>query len=371
MKTNLIKSILTSIALLMFTTISFSQCFTLSEQYSNYNGSKISCFGANDGSISLTPVNSTGNVSYLWSNGETNCTISNLTAGSYTVIAQDNLGCSVTQTYNLQSPLPISFTTTQTLTPSGHNLKCYGDNNARVTVLATGGSGKIFYSWTNGNSTAFNNNLSAGVYTVTATDENGCLATQTITVTQPTPVEVEVVVVTQPTGIGQVDGTLIANVTGGVGNYTYEWSDGQTDETAIELSAGIYTVVVKDSYNCGQRSSAHLVNPLNNTISLNNNNRVSTSRNSGNIGLNRGITPKVLNNDIKSSTLMVQNIDLFQENQLIITDFMGNVLVNIQNYNNDWSSQIQNLSIGNYVVILNYIEEGEQKTVTNQLVVTR
>jgi hypothetical protein len=73
-----------------------AQCITLSFQTSDYNGSQISCHGANDGAVFVNAIGANRFMTYQWSNGQTDAQAQNLSAGTYNVTVSDNTGCVVT-----------------------------------------------------------------------------------------------------------------------------------------------------------------------------------------------------------------------------------------------------------------------------------
>jgi gliding motility-associated-like protein len=122
-----------------------------------------------------------------------------------------------------------------------------------ATALATGGTTPT-YSWSNGNNTATATGLNAGTYTVTVTDPApaACPTQTTVTITQPNPIVITLS--STPVSCNSNNGTATAtSVTGGTGagTYTYSWSpSGGTSTTASGLSAGVYTLTVKDANSC-------------------------------------------------------------------------------------------------------------------------
>ncbi|MHA3790013.1 Ig-like domain-containing protein, partial [Flavobacterium hauense] len=148
------------------------------------------------------------------------------------------------------------------VTPSQTNLTCNGGDNATATVSVTGGVGDYTYSWSpSGGTAATASGLTAGNYTVTVTDENGCEAEETFTITQPdalsiTPSQTNV------TCNGGDNATATVAVTGGTGDYVYLWSPtGGTAATASGLSAGEYTVTVTDENDCEAIQSFTITQP--------------------------------------------------------------------------------------------------------------
>ncbi|PXY38650.1 adhesin, partial [Flavobacterium cheongpyeongense] len=92
---------------------------------------------------------------------------------------------------------------------------------------------------------------SAGAYTVTVTDANGCTATRNFTITQPTAISTATAAQTNVSCNGGSNGSASVTPSGGAGGYTYSWSpSGGTAATATGLSAGTYTVTVTDANAC-------------------------------------------------------------------------------------------------------------------------
>jgi hypothetical protein len=260
-----------------------AQCITLSFQASDYNGSNISCYGANDGAAFVNAIGANRFFTYQWSNGQTDAQAQNLSAGTYTVTVSDNTGCVVTGSVQINQPAPMTFTTQTVSTSYGYNLKCNGDANGRLTSLATGGTGKILYNWSNGNQTAFATDLSAGSYSISATDENGCVAVNNVTITQPTAVSTTAMVISQPSAAGATDAEAIAQANGGCGNYSFEWSNGELSNELYNVGAGLYTVKAIDALGCSAIATVSIVNPLSTTITTTGSQggRSNTSRGSG------------------------------------------------------------------------------------------
>jgi hypothetical protein len=132
--------------------------------------SAISCAGGSNGTATVEYVGGNGNVEFLWSNGETSQTISDLPAGTYLVTVYDN-GCTVFSLATLIDPPSILAETDAT--PTNCN-----DSTGSTSVIASGGTGLLTYLWSTGESTPLIENLSQGIYTVTVTDVNACTNVQ-------------------------------------------------------------------------------------------------------------------------------------------------------------------------------------------------
>ncbi len=105
-------------------------------------GYNISCNGASDGSINLTPDGGASCVaySYNWSNGATTEDLSGLTAGTYSVTVTDANGCSTTASITLTEPALLQSSGIAATYACGTNVSCNGANDGSINLTATGGA---------------------------------------------------------------------------------------------------------------------------------------------------------------------------------------------------------------------------------------
>ncbi len=220
----------------------------------------VSCNGGDDGGATAAGNGGTAPYTFVWDNGEANAAAVNLDAGTHTVTVTDINGCTATEQIVITEPL----TGVSASIVVDSNVTCNGFSNGGLTASGSGGTGPYNYLWSNNDVTDFTTGLAAGNYTVTVTDQNGCTATATETVTEPTMLSATASG-TDPTCNGGADGTATANPSGGtVGlDYTYVWSDGasQTTQTALGLTAGTYTVTVTDDNGCTTTASTTISDP--------------------------------------------------------------------------------------------------------------
>ena len=143
------------------------------------------------------------------------------------------------------------------------------DGNAQVACTAssgsisvTGSAGIAPYtaSWNNGATGMTLNGLSAGTYTVTITDSQGCFADSSFTVVGSTPL-VTTSIVQDVTCNGLNDGNIDLTVVSGSPSYTYAWDNGETTEDISNLSAGTYRLTVVDGNGCTTYASYNVYEP--------------------------------------------------------------------------------------------------------------
>ena len=291
--------------------ITESDAMTISSTNSDYTGYGVSCNGASDGFIDVTVTGGTGVYTYAWtadwnvdpymnaSFSDTDCNgnafpewwigdgicddgqytyegtiiyldcpefgydggdcpiptqdLSNLTSGTYTVVATDENGCSVTTTVEITEAEEMAITETHS-DYTGYGVSCNGATDGSIDVTVTGGTGVYTYQWSNGATTEDVADLGAGVYTVFVTDENGCSVSIEVEITESEEMQITETH-SDYTGYGvscngATDGSIDVTVTGGTGVYTYAWSNGATTEDIADLGAGVYSVVVTDENGC-------------------------------------------------------------------------------------------------------------------------
>ncbi len=136
---------------------------------------------------------------------------------------------------------------------------CHGQSNGFASVEAMNGPRPYTYAWSNGRSSATIRNLSAGAYDVTVTDRNGDIATATAVITEPDPLAV-FISATDVNCFGENSGSVAVAVSGGIGGYTYLWSNGLNDGI-LDVPAGNYSVTVTDVNGCMRVDSATVNQP--------------------------------------------------------------------------------------------------------------
>lgn len=233
------------------------------------------CFGSNDGIATVTPLGGTAPYTYSWNDptNQTAITATGLTAGNYTVVITDNNGCVTTLNTTITQPTQIT-----TSLINQQNVSCFGGNDGAITAVPSGGTTPYSYSW---NTIPIQNNmvatnLSAGTYTISIIDNNLCVATQNVSITQPillTSSSTTTIV----SCFGGNDGTATVSPLGGTSPYSYLWDDlgAQTTATATGLIAKNHSVIITDNNGCSTTQGANITEPTQLTVTLNGQQNVS------------------------------------------------------------------------------------------------
>ncbi|MEO6760436.1 MAG: hypothetical protein ABIO24_13340, partial [Saprospiraceae bacterium] len=169
-----------------------------------------------------------------------------LCPGNYTVTVQDVRGCTQSNQLTIQGAVPLNLNFTPTL-PS-----CAGLSDGNINTTVMGGSSPYSFLWSNGSTQASPQNLPCGDYSVTVTDNVGCMKVDTVKITCPASVQI-IAQTSQPVScFGQSNGSLEVQAQGGTGTLQYLWSDpnGQTTPLAQNLPAGAYRVTITDAKGC-------------------------------------------------------------------------------------------------------------------------
>lgn len=220
------------------------------------SGVNPTCNGSTNGSATVTPTGGTAPYTYVWSNGQTTQTASNLAAGTHYVTINDQLGvcAGVVKSITISQPSAISLTTSSTSSTCGQS-------NGSASVVASGGAGGYSYLWTGGATTASITNKPAGSYSVTVADATGCTKTSTVNITDAGAPSASINSYSNINCYGGNNGSALVTATGGGGGYTYLWSNSQTTASVSNLSAGVYSVTVKDVNNCNATASVTITQP--------------------------------------------------------------------------------------------------------------
>ncbi|MES2285883.1 MAG: T9SS type A sorting domain-containing protein [Bacteroidota bacterium] len=147
----------------------------------------------NNGSAAIAISGGTSPYTYLWStnNNSITDTVSSLLAGTYSVTVTDNNGCSILDSVTLVTQFP-----SLSLVSSFTNASCY-NNDGSTSVIPSGGTAPYSYLWSNNSISQNLSNIGSGAYSVTATDTNGCVVSETLTINNSiAPISIPICMVT-------------------------------------------------------------------------------------------------------------------------------------------------------------------------------
>ncbi len=209
----------------------------------------VNCYGESNGSINLTVVGGTTPYSYEWNNSLydlSNVTpqLQNYPADFYAYRVTDANNCKLTDTLQITEPPLLQSDI------SGVDILCKGGNNGSVTLNTYGGVTPYQFAWNNSQVTESISNLTAGYYEVEITDAHGCIATNNITLSEPSDSLSYNFEVKDVLCYDGNDGEITIDVAGGTFPYLYQWSNGDTLKTATNLHSGLYVFIVTDNNDC-------------------------------------------------------------------------------------------------------------------------
>jgi hypothetical protein len=238
------------------TVVANSPCFSSCKMTISIAKTDASC-GQNNGTATVTAVDTTGITTYTWSNGQVGRTLSNAGPGTYYVTVTDQAGCQVMDVVTITN---LGTVLNLTLTPSGTTGFCTGGS---VTLTASNNPAYTYVWRKDGNviSGATSSTYVAttgGAYSVTATS-GACTATQSVTVTEA-PVPTASITAGGPTTFCSGNNVILDGNAGSV--YSYQWFrngtiiGGATNATYTATTGGDYSVRVSAGSSCQVTSAA-------------------------------------------------------------------------------------------------------------------
>ena len=212
----------------------------------------LNCFSDINGSLLANSTNGYGAVTYSWSNGHTNALASGLTGGTYWVTITDAAGCIDSDTTTIYTPPALSLTLNTINQTSGYAINCDGDLTGQLSAQATGGTGNYSWNWSNGAITISQNGLGQGTYWVIVQDVKGCTASDTTVLDVAPASNFTTTTITSTFGVdilchGDSTGSAWVNITN---PNSIIWDNGESNDTAMALNAGIHYVQIIDSLGC-------------------------------------------------------------------------------------------------------------------------
>jgi hypothetical protein len=206
-----------------------------------------SCPGKSDGGIYLSVNGGTSPITFNWNTGATTRNLRDLPKGAYALTLTDAHGCKfATDTFEVEAPNLLDVLIN--LSPPF----CEGRSDGRITLdIRWGGTPPFDFLWSNGATTQNLTNLPTGTYGVTVLDANQCLAVyDNLKLTALQVMTDTNMLVIPPTCARDSNGSIFANIVGGVAPLRYQWNNGSIDAIARQLAAGAYRLTVTDNRGC-------------------------------------------------------------------------------------------------------------------------
>ncbi len=266
----------------------------------------------------------------------TNATRVGLACGAYTVSVTDKQGCTVNKLFTVGDNSPVQIIALTNF--NGVNVKCYGDKNARVQVVAVkGGKAPYTYNWSSGSKEDIAGGLGAGVVKVTVTDATGTAFNGSITVIEPDKLDASLKLTDIINGN---DGAAEVVIKGGTLPYTWTWSDAaktQNVNPLTGLGGGTIASLVRDANGCEVMAQAEIRRP--------------------GVACLEALAVVTPNGDGKNDFLIIHCLDDFsnKSNILEVYSRWGQIVYKRNNYQNDWDCKTPegyDLSEGAYYYVI-------------------
>jgi metal-sulfur cluster biosynthetic enzyme len=236
----------------------------------------VSTVGGNDGSAALTisggtapfAIDYTGPVSgSATANMAGTTTIDMLEAGTYNVTITDDNGCMTTCTFTITDPACAL-----SLDIAGTNLNCAGDDSGAIELTVSGAVGNVTFDWNIDalDGTEDPSGLAAGTYEVTVTDEAGCTASTSVTLTEPAALMLSCAEDQPVSTVGGNDGSAALTISGGTAPFAIDYTGpvsgsataNMAGTTTIDmLQAGTYNVTITDDNGCMTTCTVTITDP--------------------------------------------------------------------------------------------------------------
>lgn len=215
------------------------------------------CNGTANGTITINNITSgTPPYQFSWNNGPfgTSSSLDNLGVGVYSLVIRDSNNCETNFSIDVKERV---LTADAVVAPP----LCFGDNNGEITLNVTNGKAPVQFNW--GSGYVLDNSqtgYASGIYTIQAIDDVLCKGTFNVTVTD-NPILALTMDTIDVSCFGAGDGMAQINPSGGVGNYTYTWSNGATTQKINDLQPGQYDVTLTDGNECEAISGVFITEP--------------------------------------------------------------------------------------------------------------
>ena len=272
-----------------------------------------SCISPN-GSYTVTATG--GTPIYTYASGNTSGIFTGQGTGTQTVTVRDANSCTYTLSVVIPGiPAPVITAFSQS------NSLCYQASTGTASITVSGGTPGYTYAWSNNAmlNSQVQTQLSAGHYTVTATDAGSCTVSHVFLMTEPPPIRVIGTGITAPC-VGESNGSAGIEASGGTPAYTYTWTNHtSTSNTITELREGQYVVTVTDANGCQYQYPVQI-----------------TAKGGMDCDM---VIPEIFspNGDSKNDTWEIKGLQAYPDNTVTIFNRWGDEVFRAAPYANDWS----------------------------------
>jgi gliding motility-associated-like protein len=298
----------------------------------------VTCYGLSDGLIDLSTLGGTPPYQFTWFNStfalsaQTEDLI-DFPKDTYQVEIIDSNGCFYEYFLILPQPDSLYITTNDVM------VTCFGGTDGAIDISVFGGNPGYTYQWSTGEVTEDISNLPSGTYNVLVTDTKNCMDSAEIVIVSPEPISSSITT-TAVSCIDQADGSALVEATGGVGLFTYLWSNGTSNALNESLSNTLYSVLITDALGCtGTDSVVVPINPVSCIDPVN------------------CFTP---NSDQVNDTWVIDNMTLYPDLSLTIFNKWGNLVFEQKGTYSPWDGTYDSraLPAGTYyyIINLNYLD---------------
>ena len=220
----------------------------------------VSCFGGTDGQITISGQGGTGAYSYFvdalyTASGQAPYTVTNLSSNNYTIVLSDANGCQVSTSQFISQPTPLVSNL------SVSNVGCSSSLDGSASVNPSGGIQNYTVLWSNGSSQFNQNQLGSGNYSVSITDANGCQLVESFQITEPSVNLIVDTLLCSDSNNGQIQASITNANPSSLFSALWNDDNAQTTFTAVNLSAGQYTVTLSDQFGCVLTATGTLEEP--------------------------------------------------------------------------------------------------------------
>ena len=243
---------------------------------------------------------------------------------------------------------------------------CYGAATGSIQLSIVGGTAPYTYAWSGGlTGTNIVTNVPAGTFSVTVTDANNLTTSYTVIVTQPYALNPSTNAANG--GHGTNTGFIDLTVDGGTPGYSYNWSNGSTQQNLTGLAPGNYTCTITDAVGCTTTTSKTISSPPAMVV-----HHMATTSDVRDLGVGNSTDPKNGTNasslglsSHSATTLKAEDVQVYPNPtsneftlrtgdvsaaQISVIDMNGQTVSQLKSESSETNINVSNLAKGNYIV---------------------